>query len=100
MGYLIDQHFAASVGQGWNSNATNETGFSAIPGGFRYNNGRFNSVGYYAYSGPQPRSILPEPGFVTQVTVTPTSFNPAATSDSDSPYAACRIGSLKSGFLS
>jgi len=32
-----------------NRNATNETGFSAIPGGFRYDNGRFNSFGYYAY---------------------------------------------------
>ncbi|MBN1895855.1 fibrobacter succinogenes major paralogous domain-containing protein [bacterium] len=32
-----------------NRNATNETGFSAIPGGFRYDNGGFNSFGYYAY---------------------------------------------------
>ena len=32
-----------------NRNATNETGFTAIPGGFRYDNGGFNSFGYYAY---------------------------------------------------
>jgi uncharacterized protein (TIGR02145 family) len=36
----------------WNSpntGATNESGFSGLPGGFRYYNGYFSSIGYYGY---------------------------------------------------
>ncbi len=36
----------------WNSpntGATNESGFSALPGGYRYSNGEFDYMGYYAY---------------------------------------------------
>lgn len=29
--------------------ATNESGFTALPGGYRYNNGPFSSVGYFGY---------------------------------------------------
>jgi len=32
-----------------NTGATNETGFTALPGGFRYLNGSFNYVGYYGF---------------------------------------------------
>ena len=31
----------------WNIGATNETGFSAFPGGSRYFNGSFGGIGYY-----------------------------------------------------
>lgn len=35
---------------GWqsNGNGTNESGFSALPGGFRYGYGAFDNIGYYA----------------------------------------------------
>ena len=32
-----------------NTGATNESGFSALPGGYRYTDGTFNSMGYTAY---------------------------------------------------
>ncbi|MCK4981113.1 MAG: fibrobacter succinogenes major paralogous domain-containing protein, partial [Candidatus Delongbacteria bacterium] len=32
-----------------NNNATNESGFTALPGGCRYDTGSFNSLGYSAY---------------------------------------------------
>jgi len=32
-----------------NNNATNESGFTALPGGSRYDNGSFNGIGYNAY---------------------------------------------------
>jgi uncharacterized protein (TIGR02145 family) len=32
-----------------NTGATNETGFTALPGGFRSYNGRFESLGFYGY---------------------------------------------------
>ena len=38
---------SASDSPGWNG--TNSSGFSALPGGSRFYNGDFNSVGYYAY---------------------------------------------------
>jgi len=36
---------------GWpkDGNGTNSSGFSALPGGYRFENGAFNSVNYYAY---------------------------------------------------
>lgn len=30
-----------------NTGATNETGFTALPGGYRFNNGKFNGIGNY-----------------------------------------------------
>jgi uncharacterized protein (TIGR02145 family) len=32
-----------------NTGATNESGFSGLPGGYRYNVGTYNHVGYFAY---------------------------------------------------
>jgi uncharacterized protein (TIGR02145 family) len=32
-----------------NTGATNETGFTALPGGYRNYNGTFNNIGYYGY---------------------------------------------------
>ena len=32
-----------------NTGATNETGFTALPGGYRDNDGYFNNIGYYGY---------------------------------------------------
>ena len=32
-----------------NTDATNSSGFSGLPGGFRYYNGSFYGVGYYGY---------------------------------------------------
>jgi uncharacterized protein (TIGR02145 family) len=32
-----------------NSRATNETGFTALPGGYRYDYGTFDDIGYYGY---------------------------------------------------
>jgi uncharacterized protein (TIGR02145 family) len=32
-----------------NTDATNESGFSGLPGGYRYINGTFNLIGYYGY---------------------------------------------------
>ena len=36
---------------GWkeNGNGTNESGFNALPGGYRYYNGTFNSIGFYGF---------------------------------------------------
>jgi uncharacterized protein (TIGR02145 family) len=32
-----------------NTGATNESGFTALPGGYRYHNGIFDNIGYYGY---------------------------------------------------
>ncbi|MDY0141079.1 MAG: FISUMP domain-containing protein, partial [Bacteroidales bacterium] len=32
-----------------NTGATNETGFTALPGGYRYGNGAFDDIGYGGY---------------------------------------------------
>jgi uncharacterized protein (TIGR02145 family) len=32
-----------------NTGATNETGFTALPGGYRYGKGKFGSIGYFGY---------------------------------------------------
>lgn len=46
-----DQGFRMKTSQGWhnNGNGDNETGFSGLPGGFRFVNGNFNYIESFGY---------------------------------------------------